>query len=45
MLTSMMNVMAQNSRIVLCGILATYNNWTDKELGIKNVEKMITKRV
>jgi len=27
MLSSMLNVMAQHSKIILCGALATYNNW------------------
>jgi NADPH-dependent curcumin reductase CurA len=27
MLSSMLNVMANNSKIIVCGALATYNNW------------------
>jgi len=27
MLSSMLNVMASHSKIIMCGALATYNNW------------------
>ena len=36
MLTSMLNLMAPHSKIVMCGALATYNNWTGKA-GVANI--------
>ena len=44
MLSSAINVMADNSKIIMCGATATYNNWGSKE-GVKNFEKLIYKRI
>lgn len=30
MLSSVINLMAQNSKIILCGATATYNSWNSK---------------
>jgi NADPH-dependent curcumin reductase CurA len=44
MLTSMLKLMAEHSKIVMCGATATYNNWGQKA-GVKNMENIISKRI
>jgi NADPH-dependent curcumin reductase CurA len=44
MLSSMLNLMSVQSKIILCGATATYNNW-DKKNGIINYEMIIMKRI
>ena len=44
MLSSALNVMADHSKIIMCGATATYNNWGSKE-GVKNMENVISKRI
>lgn len=36
MLTAMLNLMANHSKIVMCGATATYNSWGQKA-GVKNM--------
>lgn len=44
MLSSMLNLMANHSKVIMCGATATYNNW-GKQKGIQNYENIITKRI
>lgn len=44
MLTSMLKLMADHSKIVMCGATATYNKWGDKS-GVSNMESIISKRI
>ena len=44
MLSSMLNLMADHSKIIMCGATATYNNWNEKT-GILNFQKIISKRI
>lgn len=44
MLTTALLCMKQNSKVILCGATATYNNWKSKA-GILNQEMIITKRI
>lgn len=44
MLSSMLKLMANHSKIVMCGALATYNNWREK-VGVRNMENIISKRI
>ncbi len=36
MLSSMLKLMADHSKIVMCGATATYNNWREK-MGVRNM--------
>ncbi len=36
--------MKNNSKVILCGATATYNNWKSK-VGIKNYNQIIFKRI
>ena len=40
----MLNLMADHSKIILCGATATYNAW-GKFSGVTNMEKIIFKRI
>ncbi len=40
----MLKLMADHSKIILCGATATYNNW-NKKAGILNSENVISKRI
>ncbi len=44
MLSSALNLMSDNSKIIMCGATATYNNWGSKE-GVRNFENVISKRI
>lgn len=44
MLSSMLNLMAVNSKIIMCGATATYNSWGDK-VGVRNFGQIISRRV
>lgn len=44
MLSSMLNLMADFGKIVMCGATATYNNWGGKG-GAHNFETIISKRL
>ena len=44
MLSSLLNLMADHSKIILCGATATYNAW-GKFAGVVNMEKIIFKRI
>jgi NADPH-dependent curcumin reductase CurA len=44
MLSSMLQLMADHSKIVMCGATATYNAWR-KKAGVKNMENIIFKRI
>lgn len=44
MLSSLLNVMADHSKIIMCGATATYNNWGSKE-GVRNFENIVSKRI
>ena len=44
MLSCMLNVMADHSKVIMCGATATYNNWGSKE-GVKNFENIVSKRI
>jgi len=44
MLSSALTLMADNSKIIMCGATATYNSWGDKT-GIRNYENIISKRI
>lgn len=44
MLSSMLRLMADHSKIVMCGATATYNNWHEKA-GVRNMENIISKRI
>ena len=44
MLSSMLNCMADKSKVIMCGATATYNNWGSKE-GVRNMENVISKRI
>ena len=44
MLSSMLNVMSDHSKIIMCGATATYNNWGSKQ-GVSNFEKAVSKRI
>ena len=44
MLSSMLQLMANHSKIIMCGATATYNTW-GKQQGIRNYENVITKRI
>lgn len=44
MLSSMLNVMSDHGKIIMCGATATYNNWGSKE-GVRNMENIISKRI
>ena len=44
MLSSMLNVMADNGKVIMCGATATYNNWGSKE-GVRNFENVVSKRI
>jgi NADPH-dependent curcumin reductase CurA len=35
MLSSMLNLMSDNGKVIMCGATATYNNWGSKE-GVSN---------
>jgi NADPH-dependent curcumin reductase len=44
MLSSMLNLMTDNGKVIMCGATATYNNWGSKE-GVRNFENIISKRI
>jgi NADPH-dependent curcumin reductase CurA len=44
MLSSMLKLMADHSKIIMCGATATYNNW-NKKSGVLNMENIISKRI
>lgn len=44
MLSSMLNLMTDHGKIIMCGATATYNNWGSKE-GVRNFENVISKRL
>ena len=44
MLSSMLNLMADHGKVIMCGATATYNNWGGKG-GAKNFETIISKRI
>ena len=44
MLSSMLKLMRDHSKIILCGATATYNNW-NRKAGILNYENIISKRI
>ena len=44
MLSSMLNLMAAHSKIIMCGATATYNSWGDK-VGVRNFGQIITRRI
>ena len=44
MLSSMLNLMANHSKVIMCGATATYNNW-GKQQGIRNYENIISRRI
>ena len=44
MLSSVLNVMGDHSKVIMCGATATYNNWGSKE-GVRNFENIVSKRI
>ncbi len=44
MLSSLLQLMSNHSKIIMCGATATYNTW-GKQQGIRNYENVITKRI
>jgi NADPH-dependent curcumin reductase CurA len=44
MLSSALNLMANHSKVIMCGATATYNNWGSKE-GVRNFENIVSKRI
>jgi len=44
MLSSMLNVMSDHGKVIMCGATATYNNWGSKE-GVRNMENITSKRL
>jgi NADPH-dependent curcumin reductase CurA len=44
MLSSMLNLLANNSKVILCGATATYNSWKSKS-GIINYENIVSRRI
>jgi NADPH-dependent curcumin reductase CurA len=44
MLSSMLNLMSDHGKVIMCGATATYNNWGSKE-GVRNFENIISKRL
>ena len=44
MLSSMLNVMADHGKVIVCGATATYNKWGSK-MGASNFENVINKRI
>ena len=44
MLSSMLNVMADHGKVIVCGATATYNKWGSK-MGASNFENVISKRI
>lgn len=44
MLSSMLNLMSDHGKVIMCGATATYNNWGSKE-GVRNMENIISKRI
>ena len=44
MLSSMLNIMSDFGKVVMCGATATYNNWGSKE-GVRNFENIVSKRL
>ena len=44
MLSVALNLMADHSKVIMCGATATYNNWGSKE-GVLNFENIVSKRI
>ena len=44
MLSSMLNLMTDHGKVIMCGATATYNNWGSKE-GVRNFENIVSKRL